>query len=71
MRNKLTKISEIVTEIIERNPENSSEVFSVSENYGIIPQQKLFKKKIARDDRSKYRCIRFGDIIYNPYSIFL
>ena len=70
MNSKLTKVFELVTEVIERNPDNNSETFSVSENRGIIPQRLLFKKQIAKDDRSKYRCINYGDVIYNPYLLW-
>jgi type I restriction enzyme, S subunit len=65
-----TKIADLVQEVDERHPEDGAVVFSVSEKYGIVPQAQLFEKSIATDDRSKYRRIRFGDVVYNPYLLW-
>jgi type I restriction enzyme S subunit len=65
-----TKIEELVSEVDERRPAPGAVVFSVSETHGIVPQSQIFKKTIATDDRSKYRRIQYGDIIFNPYLLW-
>ncbi len=42
----------------------------MSERLGIVPQDQLFKKNIALDDRSKYLRVSWGDIVYNPYLLW-
>jgi type I restriction enzyme S subunit len=66
----ITKVADLVYEVNERHPPQNAIVFSVSEKHGIIPQDQLFNKKIATDDRTKYRRIKYGDIIYNPYLLW-
>jgi restriction endonuclease S subunit len=70
MIQSLTKIRDLVQEIDERNPPSSSIVFSVSEGHGIIPQTEIFTKQIATTDRSKYRRIQYGDVVFNPYLLW-
>jgi type I restriction enzyme S subunit len=64
------KISDLVYEVDRRNPPDDAVVFSVSETHGIIPQDQLFTKAIAIDDRSKYRLIEYGDVVFNPYLLW-
>jgi type I restriction enzyme S subunit len=70
MSNRLTRLTDLVAEVNERNPPIGAEVFSVSERYGIIPQRELFHKQIALDDLSKYRRIQNGDVVFNPYLLW-
>lgn len=63
-------IGDLVEEVDERNPPEGAVVFSVSEKLGIVPQSHLFRKQIATDDKSKYRRVQFGDIVYNPYLLW-
>ena len=69
------KISNLVTQKIDINPNENQITLSVSEKYGIVPQNFLFKKKIALNDRTKYLKVEYGNIVYNPFfsycSIFL
>jgi len=60
----------LVRVIEDRNGYSESEVFSVSERLGVVPQREIFKKQIATDDKSKYKRIQFGDIVYNPYLLW-
>jgi type I restriction enzyme S subunit len=70
MSRQLTRIRDLVKEVDERNPPPSTVVFSVSERHGIIPQSELFTKEIATADKSKYRRIEFGDVVFNPYLLW-
>ena len=64
------KISNLVTQKKNINPNESQTTLSVSENYGIVPQDFLFKKKIALKDRSKYLKVEYGDVVYNPFLLW-
>ena len=64
------KISNLVTQKKNINPSESQTTLSVSENYGIVPQDFLFKKKIALKDRSKYLIVEYGDVVYNPFLLW-
>ncbi len=64
------RITDLVEVIDERAPKNTAVVFSVSEKYGIVPQSDLFVKPIAITDRTKYKRIQYGDIVYNPYLLW-
>jgi type I restriction enzyme, S subunit len=70
MNNHLIKLQDLVYEINVRNPDSQRVVLSVSENLGIVPQTTIFNKKIAIDDRSKYKCVEYGDIVFNPYLLW-
>jgi len=70
MSGRITQLADLVVEVNERNPPDRAEVFSVSERYGIIPQRELFTKQIATSDRSKYRRIQYGDVVFNPYLLW-
>ncbi len=41
-------------------------ILSCSTVYGIIPQEKLFKKRIASKDLSNYKIVQRGDLVYDP-----
>lgn len=45
-------------------------VLSVTEKRGIIPQEEVFRKRIATDDTSKYKVLQPLDIAYNPYLLW-
>jgi len=51
------------------NPENLT-VLSLTKNYGLIPQTKRFKKRIAIKDVANYKIVRKLQIVYNPYVIW-
>lgn len=63
-------ISDLVEAVDERGVPPDATALSVSEVYGIVPQDRLFKKKIALKDRTKYRPVRRGDIVYNPFLLW-
>lgn len=46
------------------------EVLSLTKNHGLILQSERFAKRIATEDTSKYKLVRQGQIVYNPYVIW-
>jgi type I restriction enzyme S subunit len=46
------------------------EVLSLTKNDGLILQSVRFGKRIATDDTSRYKVVREGQIVYNPYVIW-
>ncbi len=51
------------------NPEDLT-VLSLTKNYGLIPQARRFKKRIATEDVTNYKVVRKMQIVYNPYVIW-
>jgi restriction endonuclease S subunit len=45
-------------------------VLSVTEKRGILPQDEVFKKRIATTDTTNYKVLRPLDIAYNPYLLW-
>jgi restriction endonuclease S subunit len=64
------RVSDLLTLVLERDPPKGSIVFSVSERRGVVPQEEMFRKKIALDDQSKYVRVSWGDVVYNPYLLW-
>jgi len=46
------------------------EVLSLTKQHGLIPQSERFEKRIATEDVRKYKVVRPGWIVYNPYVIW-
>jgi len=46
------------------------EVLTCTETGGLILQRERFAKRVATEDASKYRIVRMGDIVYNPYLLW-
>ena len=46
------------------------EVLSLTKNNGLMLQSERFGKRIATEDTSKYKVVREGQIVYNPYVIW-
>jgi len=46
------------------------EVLSLTKNNGLILQSERLGKRIATEDTSKYKVVREGQIVYNPYVIW-
>lgn len=70
MSRSLVRLGDLVEAVDERQPGDDLPTLSVSEGRGIVRQDSLFKKKIATDDRSKYRIVREGDVAYNPFLLW-
>ena len=46
------------------------EILTCTENAGLVLQRERFSKRVATEDTSKYKCVRFTDIVYNPYLLW-
>lgn len=66
----MMRLGDLLTPAMERNPPKNAVVFSVSERLGVVPQEQLFTKKIALDERTRYLRVVPGDIVYNPYLLW-
>lgn len=68
---KQVTLADLVEQVDERRGElNVPLVLSVTEKRGVIPQDEVFKKRIATDDTSKYKVLQPLDIAYNPYLLW-
>jgi len=73
---EVVRLGEVLKEVDIRvknlknvNPENLT-VLSLTKNYGLIPQTKRFKKRIAVKDVANYKIVRKLQIVHNPYVIW-
>ena len=62
---KEKKLGDIFTEISERNPEDNSELLSVSINNGVQKRTEIDAKDNSSEDKSKYKKVEKYDIVYN------
>lgn len=49
---------------------NSLEVLSLTKRYGLVPQSERFENRVATENVDKYKVVREGWIVYNPYVIW-
>jgi type I restriction enzyme S subunit len=69
-------LGEILNEVDVRASDLSEEeckranVLSLTKNFGLIPQTERFEKRIATLDVSKYKVVRNGWFVYNPYVLW-
>ena len=45
-------------------------VLSLTKDFGLIPQEQRFHKRVAADDTSNYKVVKRGWLVYNPYVIW-
>lgn len=57
---------EYCRQISERARAEELPVLSVSKDLGIVLQSEKFKKRIASEDTSNYKRVRFGQFVYDP-----
>lgn len=63
-----TTLGEVLAPINDRAGLDGPDlVLSVTEKRGIIPQDEVFRKRIATKDVSKYKVLQPMDIAFNPY----
>lgn len=73
---RVVKLGEVFEEVIERVEDSNwpkaveLPVLSLTKNEGLILQSERFGKRIATEDISKYKVVRRGQIVYNPYVIW-
>ena len=58
------RIGEIYAERSERG-EPEKELLSVTQNDGVVPRSEIDGKNNASEDRSNYKVVRVGDMVYN------
>ncbi len=70
------RLGELLREVDVRQADLSKaeaeelEVLSLTRNNGLILQSERFGKRIATEDTSKYKVVREGQVVYNPYVIW-
>ena len=73
---QVQRLGELLREVDVRQadlPKSEAEelkVLSLTKNHGLILQSERFGKRIATEDTSKYKVVREGQIVYNPYVIW-
>ena len=71
---KILRFKDILDEVDIRVYQVSSsgniEVYSLTKDRGLIPQTKRFKKRVATEDISKYKVVKKGWLVYNPFVIW-
>ena len=66
-----TTLGAVLETITDRAGDHGPElVLSVTEKRGVIPQEEVFKKRIATLDTSKYKVLQRLDIAFNPYLVW-
>ena len=75
LRESLAYKTVILEDILERSLERlgndiEPEVLTCTEVGGLILQRERFAKRVATKDASKYKVVRRGDIVYNPYLLW-
>ena len=45
-------------------------ILSLTKDFGLIPQEQRFHKRVAADDTSNYKVVKRGWLVYNPYVIW-
>ena len=70
-RKALCELLEEIDERANAAPEHYGlAVFSLTKRRGLIPQTERFTHRVATEDISKYKVVRKGQIVYNPYVIW-
>lgn len=64
-----------LNELLERSDERlgnkvEPEILTCTEKGGLILQRERFAKRVATEDTRKYKIVRMGDIVYNPYLLW-
>ncbi len=82
LRNQASSLAnEIDTEVVqigdllERSTErlgdgDEPEVLTCTESGGLILQRERFATRVATEDSKKYKVVRRGDVVYNPYLLW-
>jgi type I restriction enzyme S subunit len=69
-------LGEILSEVsvrasdLSREEADAARVLSLTKNFGLIPQTDRFLKRIATTDVSRYKVVRKGWLVYNPYVLW-
>ena len=68
-------VSIALSEILEPSKETlgdgrEPEVLTCTEGAGLVLQRERFAKRVATESTAKYKVVRKGDIVYNPYLLW-
>ncbi len=55
---------------LPRDQRKTIELLSLTKRFGLIPQSQRFEKRVATENVEKYKVVRPGWIVYNPYVIW-
>jgi type I restriction enzyme S subunit len=55
---------------LPRDERQNIEVLSLTKRFGLIPQSERFEKRVATENIDKYKVVKQGWIVYNPYVIW-
>lgn len=70
-RYEVLNIDDILEEQNERlKNKKEPEILTCTETSGLIFQKDRFASRVATEDTSKYKIVREGDIVYNPYLLW-
>ena len=65
------KLCEVLSLSDERlGDRDEPEILTCTENAGLVLQRERFSKRVATKDTSKYKYVRFTNIVYNPYLLW-
>ena len=65
------KLGELLSLSDERlGDREEPEILTCTENAGLVLQRERFSKRVATEDTSRYKYVRFTDIVYNPYLLW-
>ncbi|MEI7733454.1 MAG: restriction endonuclease subunit S [Verrucomicrobiota bacterium] len=65
----IKQLGEFVEEQTERLREQSTTIYSVTNERGFVPSLDLFDKQVFSADTGNYKCVGFHDLAYNPSRI--
>lgn len=60
------RIGDVCRQVSVRSRAADLPILSVSKDLGIVLQSEKFKRRIASDDTSNYKRVRFGQFVYDP-----
>jgi type I restriction-modification system DNA methylase subunit len=65
---KISDVLEQSRDVLGEGPE--PEVLTCTESSGLVLQRERFAKRVATENTRKYKVVRRGDIVYNPYLLW-
>ena len=73
---KIVRLEDIVKEVdlrakdVKKSDIKRLPVLSLTKDFGLIPQEQRFHKRIAKGDTSNYKVVKEGWLVYNPFVIW-
>ncbi|MBN2561760.1 MAG: restriction endonuclease subunit S [Phycisphaerae bacterium] len=65
-------LREVDSRVMDLSPADGDDlvVLSLTKRFGLIPQTERFRSRMATEDVGKYKVVRRGWIVYNPYVLW-